>query len=68
MKPSTYYDRLVDVMEEPVKFTLIVTDRSAYVTSDCSERVEVVPELLATLAVVAMSHEANQDETKDELE
>ena len=68
MKPSTYCDRLVDVMEEPVKFTLIVPDRSDYLTSHCSERVEVVPELVSTLAAVAMSHEANQDEKKDELE
>lgn len=68
MKPSTYYDRLVDVMEEPVKFTVIVPDRSDHLTIRCSERVEVVPELVSTLAAVAISHEANQDEKKDELE
>jgi arsenic resistance protein ArsH len=32
MKPSSYYDRIVDVMEELMKFTLLLRDRSAYLT------------------------------------
>ncbi|MEC4718403.1 arsenical resistance protein ArsH [Noviherbaspirillum sp. CPCC 100848] len=68
MKPSSYYERLVDVMEELFKFTLLVRDRSDYLTSRYSERKEAFPELATSLAAAAMDHETGHDETKDELE
>ncbi|KQW20645.1 NADPH-dependent FMN reductase [Afipia sp. Root123D2] len=40
MKPSPYYDRIVDVMEELVKFTLLTRNESAYLTNRYSERKE----------------------------
>ncbi|ADF60025.1 MULTISPECIES: arsenical resistance protein ArsH [Enterobacteriaceae] len=40
MKPSAYYDRIVDVMEELMKFTLLTRGRTAYLVDRYSERKE----------------------------
>lgn len=40
MKPSAYYDRVVDVMEELFKFTLLTRDVSALLVNRYSERKE----------------------------
>ena len=45
MKPSAYYDRLVDVMEELVKFTLLTRDVAPYLINRYSERKESAEEL-----------------------
>ncbi|NNH56504.1 arsenical resistance protein ArsH [Rhizobium laguerreae] len=45
MKPSSYYDRAVDVCEELVKFTLLTRDASNYLTDRYSERKEEVEKL-----------------------
>ena len=59
MKPSAYYDRVVDVMEELFKFTLLVRDRADYLVSRYSERKEAAAKgEAARLAAAAMAHEA----------
>ena len=40
MKPSAFYNRIVDVMEELYKFTILTKDNRAYLTDRYSERVE----------------------------
>ncbi|MEM6578417.1 MAG: arsenical resistance protein ArsH [Pseudomonadota bacterium] len=45
MKPGPYYNRVVDVMEELMKFTLLTRGPSDYLTDRYSERVESRAEL-----------------------
>ena len=45
MKPSAYYDRVVDVMEELMKFTLLTRDVAPYLVDRYSERKETAENL-----------------------
>jgi len=47
MKPSPYYNRIVDVMEELMKFTELTRGRSDYLVDRYSERVETTAEVSA---------------------
>jgi arsenic resistance protein ArsH len=38
MKPSPYYERLIDVMEELMKFTFLTRDVAGHLTDRYSER------------------------------
>src|SRR4030081_3405589 len=51
MKASPYYDRIVDVMEELVKFTLLTRGMSAHLTNRYSERKEAAAELDARVSL-----------------
>ena len=47
MKPSAFYNRMVDVMEELMKFTLLTRSCSDYLMDRYSERVETAEKLIA---------------------
>jgi len=51
MKPGPLYDRVVDVCEELMKFTLLTRERSDYLVDRYSERKEREPERLKAVAV-----------------
>ncbi|MBN7798987.1 arsenical resistance protein ArsH [Parahaliea mediterranea] len=46
MRPSGYYNRIVDVLEELMKFTLLTRDNSDYLVERYSERVESAEALM----------------------
>lgn len=54
MKPSSYYDRVVDVTEELVKFTLLTRDQSHDLTDRYSERKESAAKLEKRVALGAI--------------
>jgi arsenic resistance protein ArsH len=54
MRPSPYYDRVVDVMEELVKFTLLTRDASGHLTDRYSERKEATAKLETRLRLQAI--------------
>lgn len=47
MKPSPFYDRVVDVMEELVKFTVLLRGQQAHLVDRYSERKECAEQLMA---------------------
>lgn len=49
MRPSGYYDRVVDVMEELFKFTLLMRGRTDYLTDRYSERNERQVKLISSV-------------------
>lgn len=57
MKPSSHYDRVVDVMEELMKFTLLTCDIAHYLTDRYSERVKTAAELTKRVNLVAAAGE-----------
>jgi arsenic resistance protein ArsH len=54
MRPSPYYDRVVDVMEELVKFTLLTRDVSGHLTDRYSERKEAAEALAARAGLASI--------------
>jgi arsenic resistance protein ArsH len=53
MKPSAYYDRIVDVMEELVRFTVLLRPHAEQLVDRYSERVEAERPVAAAADILA---------------
>ncbi|MGH7836495.1 MAG: arsenical resistance protein ArsH [Candidatus Binataceae bacterium] len=54
MRPSPYFDRLVDAMEDVMKFTYLTRGTSDFLTNRYSERKEKAEELSAQAGLKAV--------------
>lgn len=58
MKPSSYYDRIVDVMEELVRFTILTRPHAALLVDRYSERKEALEKSAKQdLSAIAIAHQ-----------
>jgi arsenic resistance protein ArsH len=63
MKPSAYYDRIVDVVEELVRFTLLLRPHAGRLSDRYSERKERAGpprDAASDLSVIATAHQRNE--------